>query len=199
METNDWGGFTTQLSARGANSQKHISSHIICDVSFSLWSRGAILFLKRWRISCLLVSLHCMTSWHLPLCTFTKSWLIQHWFQIWCFSVFYTIFLSVFVVCFNLVRGRRRDSMIGCPLKPPSWTASETRQCRWTLTIAQDDLDCREADCRRTAGGCRRELWAMSRGRSVRKYNLLSRFLLAAGFAAFSLVEHRHRTLRNQL
>ena len=38
----------------------------------------------------------------------------------------------------------------------------------------------------------------MSRGRSVRKYNPLSRLLLAAGFAASSLGEHRHRTLRNQ-
>ena len=114
------------------------------------------------------------------------------------FTVFYIIFLSVSSVCFNFGRCRR-DSMIGCPLKPPSRTASETRQCSWTLTIGEDDLDCREVDCRRTAGGCRSELWAMSRGRSVRKYNLLSRFLLAAGFAAFSLVEHRHRTLRNQL
>ena len=114
------------------------------------------------------------------------------------FTVFYVIFLSVSSVCFNFGRGRR-DSMIGCLLKPPSRTASETRQCSWTLTIDEDDLDCREVDCRRTAGGCRSELWAMSRGRSVRKYNLLSRLLLAAGFAASSFVEHRHGTLRNQI
>ena len=118
------------------------------------------------------------------------------------FDNFHSILCNFHVqiaVCFNLGRGRRRDSMIGCPLKPPSRTASETRQCSWPLTIALDDLDCREADCRRTAGGCRRELWAMSRGRSVRKYNPLSLFLLVAGFAASSLGEHRHGTLRNQV
>ena len=63
-------------------------------------------------------------------------------------SVLLQFFVSVYAVCSNFVQGRKRDSMIGCPLKPPSRTASEPRQCSWTLTNGQDDLDCRS----RTAG-----------------------------------------------
>ena len=46
--------------------------------------------------------------------------------------------------------------MIGCPLKPPSRTASETRQCSWPLTIDEDDLDCRRwtaGELQEAAGG----------------------------------------------
>ena len=113
--------------------------------------------------------------------------------------LFYILVCCLFKFGRFLTRGCQ-DSMIGCPLKPQSGTASENQAVHWAAHKSSEGWPRYRTAELHTAGNCRRlQTRIVSSCRVVDpflKYNPLSQSLLAAGSAASPLDEHRHGTFK---